>query len=203
MRMRLQQHLRLILWSVTTAVLTLSLVAQANARGGEQQAEDHNHALHFTWEFYPKSFREARDKATLAVLADVVAVERGPDIVVPVKGLPNDEDRVPMQHVTVKVAKTYRGGAVTGETVALAQTGGGNVGFSEDSPTYRVGERYVLLLRPGRPDMYRIVSPEGRYRITAQGLVEPMRVADPNNPAIAQLRGGKTLEVLESLLALP
>lgn len=159
--------------------------------------------LHFTWEFYPKSFREARDKATLIVLADVVAVERGPDIVVPVKGLPNDEDRVPMQHVTVKVAKTYRGQAAAGQTVTLAQTGGGTIGFSEDSPTYKVGERYVLLLRPGRPNMYRIIAPEGRLRITAQGLIEPMKVADPNNPALADLRGGKPLAVFEQLLALP
>jgi len=103
----------------------------------------------------------------------------------------------------VKVAKTYRGQAAAGQTVTLAQTGGGTIGFSEDSPTYKVGERYVLLLRPGRPNMYRIIAPEGRLRITAQGLIEPMKVADPNNPALADLRGGKPLAVFEQLLALP
>lgn len=203
MRSRLWQHLRLIVWLAITAALSLSLVAQATAHGDQHQTEGNGRAIHFVWEFYPKSFREARDKATLIVLAEVVKVERGPDAVVQVKGLPNDEDRVPMQHVTVKVAKTYRGQAVTGETVTLAQTGGGDVGFSDDDPAYQVGERYVLFLRPGRPSLYRIISPEGRYRVTAGGLVEPMRVADPNNPTIAGLRGGKPLAVLESLLAQP
>lgn len=203
MRQHFRRHLRLSIWSIAVAVLALSLVAQATARSGQHSDAAQGEGLHFTWEFYPKSFREAREKATLIVLADVVAVERGPDIVVPVKGLPNDEDRVPMQRVTVKVAKTYRGQAAAGQTVTLAQTGGGTIGFSEDSPTYKVGERYVLLLRPGRPDMYRIISPEGRLRITTQGLIEPMKVADPNNPALADLRGGKPLVVLEQLLALP
>ncbi len=76
-------------------------------------------------------------------------------------------------------------------------------GSGEDDPAYQVGERYVLLLQPGRPNMYRIISPEGRYRITGRGLVEPMRVANPNSPALAGLRGGKPLEVLEQLIALP
>ena len=203
MRKRLHLHLRLILWMIATVVLALSLVAQVTAHDIEQQAEGDGRAIHFVWEFYPKSFREARDKATVIVLADVVKVERGPDAVVSVKGLPNNEDRVPMQHVTVKVAKTYRGQAVTGGTMTLAQTGGGDVGFSDDDPTYQVGERYVLFLQAGRPSLYRIISPEGRYRVTAGGLVEPMRVADPNNPTIAGLQGGKPLAVLEGLLAQP
>lgn len=203
MKQHFRRHLRLSVWSIAVAVLALGLIGQATIHSSQHSDEVHGDGLHFTWEFYPRSFREARDKATLIVLADVVAVERGPDIVVPVKGLPNDEDRVPMQHVTVKVAKTYRGQAAAGQTVTLAQTGGGTIGFSEDSPTYKVGERYVLLLRPGRPNMYRIISPEGRLRITAQGLIEPMKVADPNNPALADLRGGKPLVVFEQLLAQP
>lgn len=203
MKQHLQRHMRLSLWVIVVVALALGLVGQTTARGSQHSDAADEGGLHFIWEFYPKSFREARDKATLIVLADVVAVERGPDIVVPVKGLPNDEDRVPMQHITVKVAKTYQGQAAPGQTVTLAQTGGGTIGFSEDSPTYKVGERYVLLLRPGRPNMYRIISPEGRYRITTQGLVEPMKVADPNNPALADLRGGKPLVVLEQLLTLP
>ncbi len=50
----------------------------------------------------------------------------------------------------------------------------------------------MLPLRPGRPNMDRIISPEGRYRIAMQGLVEPMKMTDLNDPALANLRGGKS-----------
>lgn len=173
------------------------------AHRDQEPEHAHGSGLHFTWEFHPKSFQEARDKATLIILADVVSVERGPDAVAQVQGLPNNEDRMPMQHITLKVAKTYRGQAERGQTLTIAETGGGEIGFSEDSPPYKVGERYVLLLRPGRPNMYRIISPEGRYRITPRGIVEPMPVADPNNAAVRDLRGNKPLAVLEQLIAAP
>lgn len=203
MRQHLRQYWQSATWSVAAAVLTLALAVQVTAHRGQEPEHTHGSGLHFTWEFHPKSFQEARDKATLIVLADVVAVERGPDAVVQVQGLPNNEDRMPMQHITVKVAKAYRGEAASGQTLAFTQSGGGDVGFSEDSPPYKVGERYVLLLRPGRPNMYRIVSPEGRYRITARGIIEPMPVADPNNAAVRDLRGNKPLAVLERLITVP
>lgn len=51
-----------------------------------------------------------------------------------------------------------------------------------DDPAYKVGERYVLLLTDGPTvklrgasrTTKRVVAPEGRYRITAQNLVEPV-----------------------------
>jgi len=120
-----------------------------------------------------------------------------------VKGLPNGEDRVPTQRITVNVEKVYRGQAAKGQTLVLFQTGGGSTGFSEDDPAYQPGERYALLLVPGPNSMLRVISPEGRYRIASNGTVQPMPVADPNNAVVRDLRGGKPLAVLEQLITTP
>ena len=138
------------LWLIASAVLALALMGQIVVQHVHQaQQADTTSSLHFAWAFHPKSFREARDSTDLIVLANVASVQRGADIVVPVKGLPNGEDRVPTQRITVNVEKVYRGQAAKGQTLVLFQTGGGSTGFSEDDPAYQPGERYALLLVPG------------------------------------------------------
>ncbi len=71
MKQQLWRHRWLSIWSVAVAALVLGLIVQTTARSSQQQVEAHGHGLQFTWEFYPKSFREARDKATLIVLEGV------------------------------------------------------------------------------------------------------------------------------------
>ena len=143
------------------------------------------------WNFQPKNFAEVKNKAQQIVLAQVIKVERGDDIVTKVKGEPNDEDRIPTQKVTLKVAKGYKGAARNG-TITLFQTGGevqappapakgekeplfeaSQVIFAGD-PLYKVGEQYLLLLEAGPQNMQRVVSPEGRYKVEKNGTLTAM-----------------------------
>src|SRR5687767_14750847 len=116
--------MRTRIWGLTAAALALTLAGQAAGLGdrlqahGEADGHDHSHAAEAlppeeagvvtfsaVWKFHPKDFDEARDKARDVVLAEVVSVREGDDLVAHVPGLPNDEDHVPTQRVTVRVAK--------------------------------------------------------------------------------------------------
>ncbi len=163
---------------------------------------------HPVWNFQPKSFAEAKDRAQLIVLAEVVNVERGDDIVTKLKDEPNGEDRVPTQKVTLKVAKAYKG-TERDTTITLFQTGGqvelppppaegekaplveaSQVIFAGD-PLYTVGEQYVLLLEAGPGNMKRIVSPDGRYKVEGNGTLTAMVDSD----ATSEVKGKSLAEV--------
>ncbi|HSH77926.1 MAG TPA: hypothetical protein VLA19_05260 [Herpetosiphonaceae bacterium] len=169
------------------AALALLLVGQVAVYRLQQPAR----VAHPVWNFQPKNFAEAKNRAQHIVLAEVVNVERGEDLVTEVKGEPNDEDRLPTQKVTLKVTKGYKGTANDG-TITLFQTGGevqnppppaegekapivqgSEVVFAGD-PLYKVGEQYLLLLESGPRDMQRIVSPEGRYKVERNGTLTAM-----------------------------
>ena len=196
-----------ISWAIVVVALALIVVGRVAAQSTPQPRVAYR--LSYAWAFHPHTLQEARDQTQLIVLATVVTVDRGEDIVVPVKGLPpNNEDRMPTQRITVQIAKVYRGQATVGQTISLYQTGGTTddkhlvSAFSEDDPPYQPGERYVLLLTPGPQNSLRIISPEGRYRITPDNIVVPMAVADPNNPVVRDLRG-QPLAEMERQLSLP
>ncbi len=163
---------------------------------------------HAVWDFQPKNFAEAKNRAKHIVLAEVVNVERGEDIVTKVEGEPNGEDRLPTQKVTLKVVKGYKGNA-RDTMITLFQTGGevqnppppaegekppsvegSEVIFAGD-PLYKVGEQYLLLLEPGPRDMQRIVSPEGRYKVEANGTLEAMVDTD----AAREVKGKPLVDV--------
>lgn len=146
---------------------------------------------HASWVFAPKDLKEARDHAQAIVEGEVVSVAAGPDIVTPAKGEPTGEDRIPTQHVQLKVAKVHKGGVKAGQVVDLFQTGGvsaptgtpeGKQGervqthlvLLSGDPLYHVGEKYLLMLEDGPRGQLRTVSPEGRFRIESNGTVTPM-----------------------------
>ncbi len=112
--------MRTKLWLIATSVLALALVAQLAVFASQPRSR----VLHATWMNNPKSLKEARAMAKSIALVEVTAVEQGEDLVEPVKGEPNDEDRIPTQRVTVKVIKAYKGGFKADEVVTLFQTGG-------------------------------------------------------------------------------
>ncbi len=198
------------LWPLVIAALALALVGQlvAQRAGGAPARDDVDHAydgqIDMVYRFRPKTFREGRDKAPLIVLADIAAVERGPDHVTRLPNEPNGEARVPTQRVTLTILKVYRGQATTGQRLTLAQTGGTTDDypyprFAEDNPRYQQGERYVLMLEEaGQPDLLRIIAPEGRYRLDSSGAVIPMV-----DNAVTQGLRGRHLPDLEALLAAP
>jgi len=71
-------------------------------------------------------------------------------------------------HFTVK--RSHKGSLGAGESFVLFQNGNEENRFGED-PSYKVGHRYLLMLTPREDGTYLVVSPEGRYEVTRQGLV--------------------------------
>ena len=196
---------RLFWMSVALLALTLlGQVATARLRGPTLM-------MHASWAFRPTSFAQAREQAQLIVLAEVVSVKRGEDLVLPAKGEPNDEDRIPTQQVQLKVLRGYRG-AEAGMILTLAQTGGAvqppapKEGEKEPQtevaqmvlegdPLYRRGQRYLLLLEPNRRQQVMTISPEGRYRLTSTNTLTAM----VRNKVTAEVNG-KSLEEVERML---
>jgi hypothetical protein len=194
-----------LMWLPATA-LALALAGQAAL----SYSAGPTTVVHASWKFQPKSIREARDKAESVVQAEVVAVERGEDLVVPAAGEPTGEDRIPTQKITVKVKKAHKGSAKPGETLQLFQTGGAVLPVApaggpekkdvrikartvilEGDPLYQPGEEYMLMLEPGPRGLLRPVSPEGRFKVEPGGSVKPM----VDNDVTAKLRGKPVAEL--------
>ena len=168
---------------------------------------------HASWAFSPKDLNDAKAHATHVVEGDVISVAAGPDIVTPAKGEPNDEDRIPTQHVQLKVTKAYKGNTKVGDVLDLFQTGGqtaptgkpdGKQGarvqthivLLSGDPLYKVGEHYLLMLEGGPRNQLRTISPEGRFRIESNGAVTPM----VDNQVTAPVKG-KALGELQRQVA--
>lgn len=163
------------------AALTVAGVSQGVIYAHDQGAS----TLTASWSFHPKDAKEVRDRAKSIVLAEVVSTSRGQDIVTKEAGEPGGVDRIPTSRITVKVIKSYKGGATAGQQVTLFQTGGtrtlpaapaqGKSGQTnvqqfvlEGDPQYAAGEQYLLMLEPGPTGTLRPVSPEGRYHYNKQ-----------------------------------
>lgn len=208
----MKQYARRSLWSLLITALALVLAGQLVARSVVPTAEDTSHPhvdgdqgthLDWVWRFRPQTFQAGRARASLIVLADIAAVERGPDLVGIHPEEPTGETRYGTQRITLNVLKVYSGQATLGQPLTLYQSGGRSDTdsrplFALGSPPYQQGERYVLLLEPaGEEDLFRIIAPEGRYRI-GQGGVSPM----VDNAVTQELRG-KPLQYLEQRLSAP
>jgi hypothetical protein len=117
--MNLTNATKYLLWA-PAAVLALTLGGQVFLSHHEQPEL----VSEASWAFHPRSLRETRDRAHTIVRAQVVAVEKGEDLVVPARGEPSGEDRLPTQRITIKVTKNFKGAARPGQTLTLFQTGG-------------------------------------------------------------------------------
>ena len=197
------------LWLAATLVLTLAFVGQVLA----YRSMSPSPTVHASWAFHPKSLREARERAQSIVLAEVVSVAAGPDIVSKVPAEPNGEARLPTQRITVSVLKSYKGSATAGQQLTLFQTGGTRQNTApmivngkelpsnvqqvilEGDPQYQVGEQYLLLLEGGPDNTLRPVSPEGRYRVENGTNLTPMVQGE-----VAREIHGKGLNNLEQAL---
>ncbi len=159
---------RLIIGILSLSLVALSALAVAPARHHAARSS----MWHATWHFHPTSLAEAQEQASAIITAQVVAVEAAADIVVPVTGEPNDEDRVPTQRITVAVLDVLKGNV--GQTLTLFRTGTDSTGIEGD-PAYQVGETYVLFVQPKEDEAgsYRLIAPEGRFRVVNAQL-EPM-----------------------------
>ncbi len=151
--------------------------------GGDEPGEEGPKA-HALWYHNPRNLFEAIGLARAIVVAEVVGVYDAPDIVVPVKGLDNDEHRVPNQRIALTVRQTLKGNV--GKSFDLFHTGNDTFVLADD-PAYKIGEKYVLFLHPREDGSYRIIAPEGRFQVTRQGLL-PVSHRD-----FAKLRQGTSL----------
>ena len=159
---------RLVMGVLSLSLVVLSVLAVApahhRATGGAR--------WHVTWHFHPTTLAEAQEQASAIITAQVVAVVQAADLVVPVAGEPNGEDRVPTQRITVEVLDALKGNV--GQTLTLFRTGTDSTGIEGD-PAYQVGETYVLFVQPKEDEAgsYRLIAPEGRFRVVNAQL-EPM-----------------------------
>jgi len=180
MVMNFTQAGKFLLWA-PAAVLAITLGGQTFLSHHEQPEL----ASEASWAFHPHSFQEARDRAHTIVRAQVVAVEKGEDLVVPARSEPSGEDRLPTQRITVKVTKSYKGAAKAGETLTLFQTGG-ELPADPAAPTGRAGDTSEHLAAPagGKDHVHPNDAPPVRHDVkgAASG---PRRVVLEGDPAYA------------------
>lgn len=157
------KYIRLGLY-ILAAVLVVPL-------GAHFFADSHGHTTHFAvWHNNPETMEQAKSLATDIVLAQVVSVDKGQDIVQDVEGEPAPVV-IPTELITVRVLQSVKGMA-PGSEVKVFRTGGSNITLEGD-PAYRVGEQHVLFLQPqDGTSNYLVISPEGRYAVRG-GKVEP------------------------------
>jgi hypothetical protein len=172
-----------LLW-VPALAFALTLGGQAAFYVSEMPTTN----LHASWQYKPRSMAEASAKAESIVEAEVVAVERGADIVTRAPGEPGDEDRIPTQLITMRVLKTHKGLQKPGETIQLFQTGGlqtpetlpgeppkdqvriqAKKVILEGDPLYQVGEQHLLMLDQGPRGLLKTIAPQGRFKIEKGG----------------------------------
>jgi len=156
---------RVIVGALSASLLGLSFLAY----GPHTHSTNKEPLLHATWLYHPKTLGEAKAKASDVVVARVVAVEAGPDIVVPVQGEPSGEDRIATQRIKVEVTKSLKG--KSSSTLTIFHTGT-DTQFIEGDPAYQVGESYVFFLEPkaDEPGTHLMIAPEGRYRVVNNKL---------------------------------
>jgi hypothetical protein len=120
--------------------------------------------IHAFWYNHPRSIGEATRLASEVVVATVTDVTAGDAIQV------GEEGNIPSQRVHFTVKRGQKGSLGAGESFVLFQNGNDENRFGED-PSYKVGHRYLLMLTPREDGTYLVVSPEGRYEVTRNGLV--------------------------------
>jgi hypothetical protein len=124
--------------------------------------------FHAFWINHPQSIREATRMASEVVVATVNDVTPGDAI----ETLDSDGNiqRIPTERVHFTVKRGQKGDLGVGESFILFQNGNHENRFDED-PSYKVNHRYLLFLTDRGDGTYMVISPEGRYAVTRNGLV--------------------------------
>ena len=138
----------------------------ANKHNGVLHPEADAPRLHGNWYHNPRTVGQATRMASDVVVATVDYVTEG----APIKLSAEAGGDIPTQRVHFTVKRVRKGSMAVGESFVLFQNGNDKNRFDED-PSYKVGRRYLLFLTP-RPDgTYLVLSPQGRYQVTPNGLV--------------------------------
>lgn len=147
----------------------LALYGDDEKHGDHGDEPDHvgGPVVHALWYDHPRTLTDAVELSSAVVVARVAGVYDAPDIVVPVEGLENGEDRIPNQRIAFEVKKTIFGEVES--SFDLFHTGNETYVLDGDPP-YEMGKKYLLFLTPRDDGTYRVISPEGRFEVTRGGL---------------------------------
>jgi hypothetical protein len=166
-------------WWVTAAVLAVALAGQFLVYYKAQPVI----ATHASWAFQPNSFQEVVNEAKAVVTGQVVSVQKGPDIVVPVKGEPTGQDVIPTEQVSFRVNSVQKGNAAANQQITVFRTGG--------EVTLPQGPAQGSVA-PGPETSQRATGPEAAagQKGDANGPApeQPKPADDPNRPAAAQVK---------------
>lgn len=106
------------------------------------------------WRNSPNSIAEAKHLSNQIVKGRVAAVRRADDLVTSAPGEPNDQDRIPVEVVTIQVEKTFKGGQA--QTIEVFHTGIGECPADRPEPpgpppAQPAGGGTPKSARPARP----------------------------------------------------
>ena len=128
--------------------------------------------------FVPSDLKSLSDASQVIVDARVVGVSVVPPVpsltirAAPGSGTTQDladrNELLSSQKVSLVTCEVHKG--TIGATFTILRQGGGSVTIEGDRP-YSVGDRYLLFLTRREPDYFRVVSPEGRLFIKANGSI--------------------------------
>lgn len=146
------------------------------------------------WEERPESIEDMAALSTAVVEAEVVEIERGPDL------YPQEHDdadyAIPTERVELRVLEEIAGSAPT--TLTLFKTGSSSV-YPEYDPAYAVGEQYVLFVRPREADdgTWLVVAPDGRMKERPSGELRVLAPGEVRHEAADEGRDGVEAEAQE------
>ncbi len=134
---------------------------------GDDGHEGEKPRFHAYWFHNPRTLKQTTRIADEVVVAKVVNVADGDDIVT---RHPAGIQRIPTQLVTFEVKRGRKGSLGAGETFVVFQNGNDENRFDED-PSYKVGHTYLMLMTKREDGTFMPVSPEGRFEVTKRGLL--------------------------------
>ena len=135
-------------------------VANKHSLVGPEADEPRIHAF---WYNHPRTLGQATRLASAVVVATANDVTDGDPIAI------GEEGSIPSQRVHFTVKRSQKGSLKVGESFVLFQNGNDHNRFDED-PNYKMGHRYLLFLTEREDGTYLVISPEGRYQVTRNGL---------------------------------
>jgi len=138
------------------------------AKDAEPQPEPgKTHAI-AVWHERPRTLQEAADRSRAVVVAHALRVDPGPDLAVPSEAFEDGVDRIPTQRIVFEVENVLRGD-MPEKRFVLFRTGNENFILHEE-PAYAAGERWILFVTPRDDGTYRVIAPEGRMKVSRDGL---------------------------------
>lgn len=181
---------RAALCLVIAAIASALLNFGVSAIGDEAPPASAPQPMGVVWTERPESVDDLDDEAHAVVEAEVEGIRSGPDLVSAEPGEPAGEERIPTQRIALRTLERFDGQMP--DRFDLFKTGSADL-YLEDDPPYRVGERYVLFLRPrqSEPRTYMPSAPDGRLLEGEEGEVAPTI----EGPVADELAGDTPAEV--------